>query len=65
MGTLEEFEEAFAAALASECATVIVVAADPEQISAAMYDHELPEEVDLTPEAIEIGQTGAEPGEPS
>jgi acetolactate synthase-1/2/3 large subunit len=65
VGTVEEFEGAFATALASECATVIVVPADPDQISAAMYDHELHEEVNLTPEAIEIGQTGTDPGEPS
>jgi len=41
VGSTAEFEDAFTAALGSDRATVIVVPADPEQISAAMYDGEL------------------------
>ncbi len=61
VGSLLEFEEALAAAFASTRATVIVVPTDPEQVSAAMHDHELAAEPSATPPSVALT---TDPGDP-
>ncbi len=55
VGSVAEFEAAFAAALVSERASVIVVPTDPEQVSAALYDGELATEDGIDDERANEG----------